>query len=211
MIAARCEEADSFARRFNGRSISAGYAYADRRQCVKLAERACGKRAAPSMTRFWAMVQGNVANLNMMLRGWRGGALEQGRRVVLPSGGVEGDRRVDRSQHDDATLSLCELRWCSKDETDYRACTVAPNAGADRRVIGDGYLYACSGTIDVVFALIYRGAWTRAAAYGHGAYLTVAKANTQGRRSVPSDDSDGSMPTKNRDFETKASRRERTR
>jgi predicted ATPase len=44
--------------------------YADRRQCVKLAEQALAKSRAIDDEVFRALVQGNVANLNMMLRGW---------------------------------------------------------------------------------------------------------------------------------------------
>ena len=45
--------------------------YVDRRQCLPVAEQALVKSRAINDAGFCALVQGNVANLNLMLRGWR--------------------------------------------------------------------------------------------------------------------------------------------
>ena len=146
--------------------------YADRRQCVKLAEQALAKSRAIDDEVFRALVQGNVANLNMMLRGWSTEDAEFCHQAV----------RVIAGSTDPSTL----MRHCAIEmvleylRSDYRACTVATKRGRElARVIGDVYLYALFSTIES-FALIYLGAWDEVQQNMATALIMTARnANTQ--------------------------------
>lgn len=146
--------------------------YADRRQCVKLAEQALAKSRAIDDEVFRALVQGNVANLNMMLRGWSTEDAEFCQQAV----------RVIAGSTDPSTL----MRHCAIEmvleylRSDYRACTVATRRGRElARVIGDVYLYALFNTIES-FALIYLGAWDEVQQNMAAALaMTARNANTQ--------------------------------
>jgi tetratricopeptide (TPR) repeat protein len=146
--------------------------YADRRQCVKLAEQALAKSRAIDDEVFRALVQGNVANLNMMLRGWSAENAEFCHQAV----------RVIAGSTDPSTL----MRHCAIEmvleylRSDYRACTVATRRGRElARVIGDVYLYALFNTIES-FALIYLGAWDEVQQNMAAALaMTARNANTQ--------------------------------
>jgi DNA-binding winged helix-turn-helix (wHTH) protein/tetratricopeptide (TPR) repeat protein len=125
--------------------------YADRRKCVKLAEQALAKSRAIDDKVFRGLVQGNVANLNLMLRGWTAEDAEFCRQAIAATAGSTDPTTLMR--HCAIEMVLEYLR------SDYRACCVATRRGRElARVIGDIYLFALFNTIESC-GLIYLGAW----------------------------------------------------
>jgi DNA-binding winged helix-turn-helix (wHTH) protein len=125
--------------------------YVDRRRCLGLAEQALTKSRAIDDAAFGALVQGNVANLNLMLRGWRAEDADFCRQAA----------KLIAESHDLAML----MRRCSMEmvfeflSSDYPACCVATRRGRElARIIGDVYLFVIYNTIDA-FALLYLGEW----------------------------------------------------
>ena len=125
--------------------------YVDRRRSLELAEQALAKSRAIDDAAFGALVQGNVANLNLMLRGWRTEDAEFCRQAV---------KLIAESQ-DLAML----MRRCSMESvleflrSDYPACCAATKRGRElAHVIGDVYLFVIYNTIEA-FALLYQGKW----------------------------------------------------
>ena len=125
--------------------------YVDRRRSLALAEQALTKSRAIDDAAFGALVQGNVANLNLMLRGWRTEDAEFCRQAV---------KLIAESQ-DLAML----MRRCSMESvleflrSDYPACCAATKRGRElAHVIGDVYLFVIYNTIEA-FALLYLGKW----------------------------------------------------
>jgi DNA-binding winged helix-turn-helix (wHTH) protein/tetratricopeptide (TPR) repeat protein len=132
--------------------LSRFYLYVDRRQCLKLAEQALAKSRAIDDAAFGALAQGNVANLNLMLRGWRAEDADFCRQAV----------KLIAESHDLAML----VRRCSMESvleflsSDYRACCAATRRGRElARVIGDVYLFVLYNTVEA-FALLYLGEWS---------------------------------------------------
>jgi DNA-binding winged helix-turn-helix (wHTH) protein/tetratricopeptide (TPR) repeat protein len=132
--------------------LSRFYLYADRRQCLELAEQAFAKSRGLDDVVFRALVQGNLANLNLMLRGWRADDAESCREAVA----------VLAESRDPATL----MRRCSMEmvleflRSDYRACCAATRQGRElAAVIGDVYYFALCTTVES-FALMYHGVWS---------------------------------------------------
>jgi DNA-binding winged helix-turn-helix (wHTH) protein len=132
--------------------LSRFYLYADRRQCLELAERAFIKSRGLDDVVFRALVQGNLANLNLLLRGWRAEDAESCSQAVA----------VISESRDPAML----MRRCSMEmvqeflRADYRACCAATRQGRElAAVIGDVYYFALCATVES-FALMYLGLWS---------------------------------------------------
>ena len=161
--------------------LSRFYLYVDRRQCLKLAEQALAKSRAIDDAAFGALAQGNVANLNLMLRGWRAEDADFCRQAV----------KLIAESHDLAML----VRRCSMESvleflsSDYRACCAATRRGRElARVIGDVYLFVLYNTVEA-FALLYLENGVKfSARIGRGAGHYGAKREPSGRCSVPIDD-----------------------
>ena len=131
--------------------LSRFYLYADRRQCLAIAEQALAKSRTIDDPVLQALVRGNLANLNMMLRGWRAEDADDCRRAATIIAGS-----------DDPSM---QLRRCSIDmvleflRADYRACCIATRRGRElTRLIGDVYLFVLYNTVEA-FALMYLGEW----------------------------------------------------
>ncbi len=125
--------------------------YSDRRQCLEIAEQALAKSWAIDDAVFRALVQGNVANLNMMLRGWGAEDAEHCRQAVTMIAGSKDPLMLMRRCSIEMVLEY--LR------SDYRACCDATRRGRElARVIGDVYLFVLYNTIEA-FSLMYLGEW----------------------------------------------------
>lgn len=127
--------------------------YVDRRQCLPYADQALAKSRAIDDPAFRALVQGNAANLRLMLRGWDKHDAEFCRRAAASMVG--------------ATDLSMRLRRCALNmvlaflESDYQACCAATAEGKElTRVVGDVYLYVLYNTVEA-FALLYSGEWGR--------------------------------------------------
>lgn len=132
--------------------LSRFHLYADRRQCLEFAEQAFAKSRRLDDVVFRALVQGNLANLNLMLRGWRAEDADSCRQAVA----------VIAESRDPAML----MRRCSIEmvleflRSDYRACGVAASQGRDlAAVIGDVFYFALFATVES-FALMNLGVWS---------------------------------------------------
>jgi DNA-binding winged helix-turn-helix (wHTH) protein/tetratricopeptide (TPR) repeat protein len=125
--------------------------YVDRRQCLGLAEQALAKSRAIDDAAFGALVQGNVANLNLMLKGWRAEDAEFCRQAVKVIAG---------SQDLSMLMRRCSIEMVLEFlRSDYPACCAATRRGRElARVIGDVYLFVLYNTIEA-FALLYLGEW----------------------------------------------------
>jgi DNA-binding winged helix-turn-helix (wHTH) protein/tetratricopeptide (TPR) repeat protein len=142
--------------------------YVDRRQSLPFAEQALAKSHAIDDAAFGALVQGNVANLKLMLRGWD---RENAELSEQASGLITGAQ----------DLSM-RLRRCSMEmvleflRSNYPACCDATTRGKElARMVGDVYLFVLYEVVET-FALIYQGEWGRA----HGsivAALAIAERN----------------------------------
>jgi DNA-binding winged helix-turn-helix (wHTH) protein/tetratricopeptide (TPR) repeat protein len=125
--------------------------YVDRRQCVGLAEQALAKSQAIDDAALQALVRGNLANLNLMLRGWRTEDADDCRRAATII-----------AASDDLSM---QLRRCSLEmvieflRSDYRACCAATRRGRElTHLVGDIYLFMLYMTVEA-FALMYLGEW----------------------------------------------------
>jgi tetratricopeptide (TPR) repeat protein len=125
--------------------------YVDRRQSLPFAEQALAKSRAIDDAAFKALVQGNVANLYLMLRGWRTEDADFCREAV---------ELIAESQD----LSM-RMRRCSMESvleflsSNYPACCEATGRGRElARTIGDVYFFVIYNTIEA-FALLYLGEW----------------------------------------------------
>jgi len=123
--------------------------YVDRRQCLPFAEQALAKSHMIDDATFKALVQGNVANLYLMLRGWRTEDATFCRDAV-------------KSIADSQDLSML-MRRCSMEmvleflSSNYPACCDATSRGRElARMVGDVYLFVLYNTVDA-FALLYLG------------------------------------------------------
>jgi DNA-binding winged helix-turn-helix (wHTH) protein/tetratricopeptide (TPR) repeat protein len=131
--------------------LSRFYLYVDRRQCLPFAEQALAKSRAIDDGAFRALVQGNVANLYLMLRGWQTENADFCRHAV---------RLIAEPQD----LSML-MRRCSMESvleflsSNYPACCDATRRGRElSRMVGDVYLFVLHNTIEA-FALLYLGEW----------------------------------------------------
>jgi DNA-binding winged helix-turn-helix (wHTH) protein/tetratricopeptide (TPR) repeat protein len=125
--------------------------YVDRRRCLPLAEQAFAKSRAIDDPVFKALVQGNVANLSLMLRGWR-------------AEDADFCRRAAKLIAESPDLSM-RMRRCSMEmvveflSSNYLACCDATRRGRElASMVGDVYLFAIYETVEA-FALLYLGEW----------------------------------------------------
>jgi DNA-binding winged helix-turn-helix (wHTH) protein/tetratricopeptide (TPR) repeat protein len=125
--------------------------YVDRRQCLPFAEQALEKSRAIEDPAFRALVQGNFANLSMMLHGWRAEDAASCRKAASLIG-------------DSQDVSM-RLRRCSMEmvleflSSNYPACCDATGRGKElARMVGDVYLFVLYNTVEA-FALLYSGEW----------------------------------------------------
>jgi tetratricopeptide (TPR) repeat protein len=125
--------------------------YVDRRQCLRFAEQALAKSRALDDPIFKALVQGNLANLNLMLRGWRTEDADFCRQAV---------EVIGESRDPSMLMRRCSMESVLKFlSSDYRECCVATERGRElARAIGDVYLFLLYNTVEA-FALLYLGDW----------------------------------------------------
>jgi DNA-binding winged helix-turn-helix (wHTH) protein/tetratricopeptide (TPR) repeat protein len=125
--------------------------YVDRRQCLPFAAQALEKSLGIEDPAFRALVQGNFANLNMMLEGWRAEDADACRQAASLIG-------------DSQDISM-RLRRCSMEMvfeflcSNYTACCDATRRGKElARLVGDVYLFTVYNTVEA-FAFLYLGEW----------------------------------------------------
>jgi DNA-binding winged helix-turn-helix (wHTH) protein/tetratricopeptide (TPR) repeat protein len=125
--------------------------YADRRRCLPLAEQALAKSRAIDDPAFLALVQGNLANLKLMLRGWRTEDAEFCRQAA---------KLIGDSQDVSIRLRRCSLEMVLEFlSSNYAACREATRKGKElARMLGDVYLFALYDSVET-FALLYLGEW----------------------------------------------------
>jgi DNA-binding winged helix-turn-helix (wHTH) protein/tetratricopeptide (TPR) repeat protein len=128
--------------------------YVDRRQSLPVAEQALVKSRAIDDAAFSALVQGNVANLKLMLCGWDPENADLAERA---SALITGEQ----------DLSM-RLRRCSMEmvleflRANYPACCDATSRGKElARLVGDVYLFVLYESVEA-FAQIYLGEWGQA-------------------------------------------------
>jgi DNA-binding winged helix-turn-helix (wHTH) protein/tetratricopeptide (TPR) repeat protein len=127
--------------------------YVDRRQSLPLAEQALVKSRAIDDAAFGALVQGNVANLKLMLRGWSREDADFS---------VHASELITASQDLSMRLRRCSMEMVTEFlRSNYWACCDATQRGKElARVVGDVYLFVLYETVEA-FALLYVGEWGR--------------------------------------------------
>ena len=125
--------------------------YVDRRQCLPFAAQALEKCRAIEDPAFRALVQGNFANLNMMLPGWRAEDAAFCRQAAS---------LIGNSQDVSMRLRRCSIEMVLEFlSSNYPACNDATKRGKDlARMVGDVYLFTVYNTVEA-FALLYLGEW----------------------------------------------------
>jgi len=125
--------------------------YVDRRQCLGFAEQALARSRGIDDAAFGALVRGNVANLNLMLRGWREEDADFCRQAV---------KLIAESQDVSMLMRRCSVESVLEFlSADYRRCCETTRQGRElARLIGDVYLFVIFNTIEA-FALLYLGEW----------------------------------------------------
>jgi DNA-binding winged helix-turn-helix (wHTH) protein len=133
--------------------LSRFYLYLDPRLSLPLAEEALAKSRAIDDPAFRALVQGNAANLRMMLKGWS----NEDAAFCAHASELIGDSQ---------DLSM-RMRRCSMEvvveflRADYAACSAAADRGKTLvRIVGDIYLFALYNMVQS-YALLYLGEWGR--------------------------------------------------
>jgi DNA-binding winged helix-turn-helix (wHTH) protein/tetratricopeptide (TPR) repeat protein len=125
--------------------------YVDRRQCIPFAEQALAKSHAIDDAAFRALVRSNVANLYLMLRGWRTEDADFCRQAV---------ELLAKSQDLSMRMRCCSVEMVLEFlSSNYRACCDATSRGRElARLVGDVYLFVLYNTVEA-FALLYLGEW----------------------------------------------------
>ena len=125
--------------------------YVDRRQCLPFAEQALAKSRAIDDPAFRALVQGNLANLDLMLRGWRKEDADFCRQAAM---------LIAESQDLSMRMRRCSMEMVLEFlSSNYPACCDATRRGRElARMVGDVYLFALYNTVEA-FALLYLGEW----------------------------------------------------
>ena len=128
--------------------------YVDRRQSLPFAEQALAKSLAIDDSAFSALVQGNVANLKLMLRGWD----RENAELSEQASGL-----ITESQDLSMRLRRCSMEMVLEFlRANYPACCDATAKGKElARLVGDVYLFVLYETVEA-FAQIYLGEWGRA-------------------------------------------------
>ncbi|HTV33317.1 MAG TPA: AAA family ATPase [Methylocella sp.] len=133
--------------------LSRFYLYADRKECIELAERAVSKSWGLNDTIFSGLIEGNRANLGLYLKGWRSEDAEICRNSVKLT-----------AEEQDLTILMrrcsieCILEYLT---SDYRACCAAAARGQNfAKAAGEVYLYVLYNLVES-FALLHLGEWKR--------------------------------------------------
>ena len=156
-------------------NLSRFHLYVDRRQCLRLAEQAQEKSRATDDAAIGALAEGNLANLNLMLRGWRNDDADLCRRAAM---------MIDEAQDFSARMRRCSMEMvleflCSN----YTACCDATGRGmALTRMVGDVYLFVIFNTVEA-FARLYLGEWGRVREMAASA-LAISERNVNVQASV---------------------------
>jgi len=149
--------------------------YVDRRQCLPFAEQALEKSRAIEDPAFRALVQGNFANLNMMLQGWRAEDAD----FCGQAASLIGD-----SQDVSMRLRRCSIEMVLEFlSSNYPACSDATKSGKElARMVGDVYLFTVYNTVEA-FALLYLGEWGKVQE-SVASTLAIAERNVNPQASV---------------------------
>jgi DNA-binding winged helix-turn-helix (wHTH) protein len=125
--------------------------YTDRRQCLLYAEQAVAKAQGAEDDVLRALVRGNGANINLMLKGWRDEDAELCRQLVNITTGAADPWIL---------LRRCSLEMVTSYlHSDYSACRLAAKEGMQQaQTIGDQYYFILFNTI-FGFALLHLGEW----------------------------------------------------
>jgi predicted ATPase/DNA-binding winged helix-turn-helix (wHTH) protein len=125
--------------------------YADRRQCLEIADRALTKSLPLDDVVLKALVEGNRANLNLYLKAWRDEDANLCRQAV----------KMTAEARDPSIL----IRRCSVESilnymnSNYLDCCVATKRGQElAQAIGDEYLFVLFNLLES-FALLHLGEW----------------------------------------------------
>jgi DNA-binding winged helix-turn-helix (wHTH) protein/tetratricopeptide (TPR) repeat protein len=134
-------------------NLSRFHLYVDRSQCLPLAEQAVEKSGLVDDAAIKALAEGNLANLNLMLRGWSADDAE---------GCREAARLIDDAQDFSARMRRYSMEMVLEFlSSNYSACYDATSKGRDlTRMVGDVYLFVIYNTVEA-FAWLYLGEWGR--------------------------------------------------
>ena len=125
--------------------------YVDRRQCLPFAEQAFAKSRTIDDPAFRALVQGNLANLNLMVAGWQTENADFCRQAI---------KLIAESQDLSMRLRRCSMEMVLEFlSSNYPASCDATRRGKElARMVGDVYLFVLYNTVEA-FALLYSGEW----------------------------------------------------
>ncbi len=125
--------------------------YTDRRQCLFYAEEALAKVEDSEDDVLKALVKGNSANINLLLKGWRDTDATLCRQLVNMTSGAADPWIL---------LRRCSLQMVTSYlRSDYAGCCVAAKEGMQQaQTIGDQYYFIIFNTI-LAFALLHLGEW----------------------------------------------------
>ncbi|MCI4680784.1 AAA family ATPase [Rhodoblastus acidophilus] len=156
-------------------NLSRFHLYVDRRQCLPFAEQAVERSRAMDDAAIRAFARGNLANLNLMLRGWRTEDAHSCHQAAM---------LIDESQDFSARMRRCSmdmvLHFLS---SDYTACCDATIKGRElTRMVGDVYLFVIFNTVEA-FARLYLGEWGKVRQMA-GSALAISKRNVNVQASV---------------------------
>jgi len=181
--------------------LSRFYLYADRRQCLELAEQAFAKSRGLDDVVFRALVQGNLANLNLLLRGWRAEDAESCHQTVAV---------IAESRDPAMLMRRCSIKMVLEFlRSDYRACCAAAGQGRElATVIGDIFYFALFTTVES-FALMYLGLWNEVEQLVSAA-LSITERNVNPQATAMCRVTIGWMRAEAGDFEAAASCGEQT-
>ena len=141
---------DIFEKKSMGSSISAGFAFTsiDGNAC-RSRSRHWQKAARSDDAAFRALVQGNVANLYLMLRGWRTEDADFCRQAA---------ELIAESQDLSMRMRRCSMEMVLEFlSSNYQRAATRPEEGRElARMVGDVYLFVLYNTVEA-FALLYLG------------------------------------------------------
>ena len=125
--------------------------YVDRSRCLEFARQALVKSEGLDDEVIRALAQGNNANLNLLLNGWRGEDAELCRRALATIAAADDPRIVLRR------CSIeCVLYYLT---SDYRGCRDSAQLGQKMaRTIGDVYYFVIFNLLEA-FAYLHLGEW----------------------------------------------------
>jgi hypothetical protein len=125
--------------------------YLDRRLCLQFAEQALVKSEGLDDAVSKALLKGNAANLNLMLRGWRAEDADACRQAVKVIGETQDLSVLMRLYSMEVVLKFLS--------SDYRGCCAATKRGRELALtVGDWYLFSLYNTTEA-FSFLYLGQW----------------------------------------------------